>query len=138
MIGELGHARDVAETANRAKSDFLARMSHELRTPLNGILGYVQILARNPNLGDAQRHALAVVHGNGEHLLTLINDILDLFKIENACKVPVWALLSRMNWRVQCMAFDCNEHIGAGEPICLYITGICPVWGCREVAFADC
>ncbi|MCB0184602.1 MAG: HAMP domain-containing protein, partial [Caldilineaceae bacterium] len=82
MIDELGHARDVAETANRAKSDFLARMSHELRTPLNGILGYVQILARHPLLDDAQRHALVVIQENGEHLLTLITDILDLSKIE--------------------------------------------------------
>ncbi|MEZ4616352.1 MAG: ATP-binding protein [Caldilineaceae bacterium] len=82
MIAELGHARDVAETANRAKSDFLARMSHELRTPLNGILGYVQILTRNPLLDDAQKHALTVVQANGEHLLTLITDILDLSKIE--------------------------------------------------------
>lgn len=82
MIDELGHARDIAETANRAKSDFLARMSHELRTPLNGILGYVQILARHPALDEAQRHALTVIQGNGEHLLTLITDILDLSKIE--------------------------------------------------------
>lgn len=82
MIDELAHARDVAETANRAKSDFLARMSHELRTPLNGILGYVQILARNPMLDAAQKHALAVIHENGDHLLTLITDILDLSKIE--------------------------------------------------------
>ncbi len=82
MIDELAHARDVAETANRAKSDFLARMSHELRTPLNGILGYVQILVRNPTLDDAQKHALAVIHENGHHLLTLITDILDLAKIE--------------------------------------------------------
>jgi len=82
MIDELAHARDVAETANRAKSDFLARMSHELRTPLNGILGYVQILDRNPTLDNAQKHALTVIHANGEHLLTLITDILDLSKIE--------------------------------------------------------
>lgn len=82
MIGELAHARDVAETANRAKSDFLARMSHELRTPLNGILGYVQILARDAALTGTQRHALIVVRESGEHLLALINDILDLAKIE--------------------------------------------------------
>ena len=82
MIDELAHARDVAERANRAKSDFLARMSHELRTPLNGILGYVQILARHPALDAAQKHALAVIHENGDHLLTLITDVLDLSKIE--------------------------------------------------------
>lgn len=82
MIDELAHARDVAETASRAKSDFLARMSHELRTPLNGILGYVQILARDAQLTPAQLHALTVMRESGEHLLTLINDVLDLAKIE--------------------------------------------------------
>lgn len=81
-IEELAGARDVAETASRAKSDFLACMSHELRTPLNGILGYVQILARDPALATSQHHALRVVRESGEHLLTLINDILDLSKIE--------------------------------------------------------
>lgn len=82
MIDELAQARDAAETANRAKSDFLARMSHELRTPLNGILGYVQILMRNGRLDPAQQQALTVVRDSGEHLLTLITDILDLSKIE--------------------------------------------------------
>lgn len=82
VINELAHARDMAETANRAKSNFLARMSHELRTPLNGILGYAQILARNPALDESQRHALGVINDNGEHLLTLITDILDFSKIE--------------------------------------------------------
>ncbi len=57
-------------------------MSHELRTPLNGILGYVQILAWHPTLDVAQKHALTVMQENGEHLLTLITDILDLAKIE--------------------------------------------------------
>ena len=75
-------ARHVAEAANRAKSAFLANMSHELRTPLNGILGYAQILQRDPALGARQRTGVDVIRNSGEHLLTLINDILDLAKIE--------------------------------------------------------
>ena len=78
----LAQAKETAETANRAKSQFLASMSHELRTPLNGILGYVQIMARNGDLSAAQRNALTVIQSNGEHLLGFINDILDLAKIE--------------------------------------------------------
>ena len=75
-------ARQAAEAANRAKSAFLANMSHELRTPLNGILGYAQILERDPTLGERQLTGVNVIHKSGEHLLTLINDILDLAKIE--------------------------------------------------------
>ena len=75
-------ARTAAEDANRAKSDFLANMSHELRTPLNGILGYTQILKRDLTLVEQQQDAVAVIHRSGEHLLMMINDILDLSKIE--------------------------------------------------------
>jgi len=71
-----------AEFANRAKSAFLANMSHELRTPLNGILGYTQILQRDKTLKSKQHDAINVIHRSGEYLLTLINDILDLSKIE--------------------------------------------------------
>ncbi len=72
----------VAEAANQAKSRFLANMSHELRTPLNGILGYTQILARDHSLPAKVHDAVNIIHRSGEHLLTLINDILDLSKIE--------------------------------------------------------
>jgi signal transduction histidine kinase/ActR/RegA family two-component response regulator len=75
-------ARAEAEKANRAKSEFLASMSHELRTPLNGILGYAQILKRDKGLSPAQMDGLNIIQHSGEHLLTLINDILDLAKIE--------------------------------------------------------
>jgi len=68
--------------ANRAKSEFLTNMSHELRTPLNGILGYAHILNREKNLTSKQHDGLGVIQQCGEHLLTLINDILDLAKIE--------------------------------------------------------
>ncbi|NJL46581.1 MAG: response regulator [Leptolyngbyaceae cyanobacterium SM2_5_2] len=75
-------ATDMANRANRAKSEFLANMSHELRTPLNGILGYTQILARSKNLSSQELDGIYTIHQCGSHLLALINDILDLAKIE--------------------------------------------------------
>jgi signal transduction histidine kinase/CheY-like chemotaxis protein len=79
---ELKEAKVAADTANHAKSEFLANMSHELRTPLNGILGYAQIMERDKTTTPKQKDAIQIIHQCGSHLLTLINDILDLSKIE--------------------------------------------------------
>ncbi len=75
-------AETSADAAHQAKNLFLANMSHELRTPLNGILGYAQILARSQNLSEEQKHGISTIYQCGFHLLNLINDILDLSKIE--------------------------------------------------------
>ena len=78
----LAHAVESAETANKAKSSFLATMSHEIRTPLNGVLGMAQIMAGD-QLSDDQRDRLKVISQSGQTLLAILNDILDLSKIES-------------------------------------------------------
>jgi len=75
-------AKEAADAANRAKSEFLANMSHELRTPLNAILGFAQLLERDATLATVQRQYLGIINRSGEHLLALINDILETAKIE--------------------------------------------------------
>ncbi|MBN3922585.1 ATP-binding protein [Nostoc sp. NMS4] len=79
---ELRLAEEIAQSSSQAKSEFLANMSHELRTPLNGILGYTQILQRTESLSEKGRKGISIIYQCGSHLLTLINDVLDLSKIE--------------------------------------------------------
>ena len=82
LLEELSRAKEAAEAANRAKSTFLANMSHEIRTPMNAILGFTQIILRDPQIESKNRNYVEIIHRSGEHLLTLINEILEMSKIE--------------------------------------------------------
>jgi two-component system, sensor histidine kinase and response regulator len=98
----LKEAKEGADRANRAKSEFLANMSHELRTPLNAILGFTRLMVRDSSLSSEQRQYLEIVNRSGEHLLELINDILEMSKIEagrtvfNPSNFDLYALLDNI------------------------------------------
>jgi PAS domain S-box-containing protein len=99
---ELQRARDAAEAANRAKSAFLANMSHELRTPLNAILGLAQVLEHDSDLAASQKEALDIIGRSGEHLLDLVNDVLEISRIEagraslNLAEFDLYRTLNRL------------------------------------------
>jgi PAS domain S-box-containing protein len=109
---DLKKAKEAAEAANRAKSDFLANMSHELRTPLNAILGFAQLLAHGTNFDAEQKVYLGTIRRSGEHLLALINQVLDLSKIEAGCTTltetnfDLWRLLDEMEDMFRLYAAD--------------------------------
>ncbi|MFB2981102.1 AAA family ATPase [Microseira sp. BLCC-F43] len=104
---ELATAKKSAEAASLAKTEFLSNMSHELRTPLNGILGYTQILQRDSSLKNKQKEAINIIHQCGGHLLTLINDILDLSKIE-AGKMELCPSEIDFDFFLQCVVEICR------------------------------
>lgn len=98
---QLQKAKDAAEAASRAKSSFLANMSHELRTPLNMIIGFSQILTHDENLTQDQLNHLGIIKRSGEHLLTLINSVLDMAKIESGRTT-----LSKTDFNLYGLLFD--------------------------------
>jgi PAS domain S-box-containing protein len=124
---EIIQAKDDAEQANRTKSEFLSNMSHELRTPLNGVLGYAQILQHDQQVTKQQLESLQGIESCGQHLLTLINDVLDLSKIESGkmefniapVNLPklVKGVYDIVSHRASAKGLELNLDIQAGLPI---------------------
>ncbi|MBE9226062.1 PAS domain S-box protein [Phormidium sp. LEGE 05292] len=123
---QLQLAKEAAEVANQAKSIFLANMSHELRTPLNVILGFTQVMSHDLSLSSEQQENLQIIRRSGDHLLNLINDVLDLSKIEaghttlNLCNIDLVALLhslrSMFSQRAIARDLDFNFYIDPDLP----------------------
>jgi PAS domain S-box-containing protein len=125
---ELRQAKDSAEAATRAKSEFLANMSHELRTPLNGVLGYAQLLRRDRSLPVGHQEAVDAIARCGAHLLGLINDVLDLSKIE-AGKIelePIETDLRQLVVDLRQLIAESARRKGLGLEI--HLAGDLPPW----------
>lgn len=127
---ELLKAKEAAETASRAKSNFLANMNHELRTPLNAILGFSQLMARDSNITSSQQKYLETINRNGEYLLQLINDVLSISKIEagrmmlQEASFDLYILLDRLETMFRLRAemkglqLVCDRHPHLPQYIC--------------------
>jgi GAF domain-containing protein/CheY-like chemotaxis protein len=125
LMAQLKDAKEAADAANRAKSEFLANMSHELRTPLNAILGFAQVMTRDSTLTPTQQEYLGIIARSGEHLLTLLNDVLEMSKIEagritlNETSFDLYRLLKSLEEMLQLKAaskglqliFNCNSDV---------------------------
>jgi len=101
---ELKTAKETAEAANHAKSVFLSNMSHELRTPLNAILGFAKVMDRSLAIPPDEKKHLAIIHRSGKHLLNLINDVLDMAKIDSGRTV-----LSEKDFDLYCLIGDLED-----------------------------
>lgn len=112
---ELFEAKQLAETANQAKSTFLATMSHEIRTPMNAVLGYSQLLQRDDSVCPDHRQTLGAIEKAGQHLLGLINDVLDISKIEagtNECQTEDFDLADLVSGIATMFELRCQQkHI---------------------------
>ncbi|NTU78165.1 MAG: hypothetical protein HGA45_01980 [Chloroflexales bacterium] len=116
---QLETARDEAEAANRAKSTFLATMSHELRTPLNVILGFAQVMDRSPTLPPEHHQGIRAIQRNGDHLLSMINNVLDLGRIE-ASQVVVEEAVVDLGLLLDDLQLT-FERLAASKGLCLRV-----------------
>jgi len=112
-------AKEVAEKANRAKSEFLSSMSHELRTPLNAILGFAQLIAMDEDQNSEQRENAIEIRNAGEHLLQLVGDVLDLAKIEAGRLTLSAEYLSPIKLIQDCLNILKNQAESKGVQLCL-------------------
>ncbi|MEG4456247.1 GAF domain-containing protein [Microcoleus sp. N9_A1] len=121
----------AADTANRAKSEFLSSMSHELRTPLNAILGFSQVMVRDSSLNNQHQQHLEIINRAGEHLLALINDILEMSKIEagrsqlNESSFNLMRLLKTLEemFRLKAKSKKLQLNLEVGDGVPHFVTG---------------